>query len=42
MHLQRGGLPTITQRNNPVTLALWHMECEGYVEKNPNQGSWGV
>ncbi|MCE2400358.1 GIY-YIG nuclease family protein [Candidatus Poribacteria bacterium] len=33
-HLERGGLPTIAQRNNPVTLGLWHMKREGQADSS--------
>ena len=36
-HLERGGLPTIAQRNNPVTLGLWYMKRSGLAE-NPKPG----
>lgn len=33
-HLGRGGLPTIAQRNNPVTLGLWHLKREGQADSS--------
>ena len=33
-HLERGGLPTIAQRNSPVTLGLWHMKREGQADSS--------
>ncbi len=33
-HLGRGGLPTIAQRNHPVTLGLWHMKREGQADSS--------
>ena len=38
-HLERGGLPATTRRNNPVTLALWHMKREGQAN-NPSEDNW--
>ena len=38
-HRGRGGLPPTDQRNNPVTLALWHLKREGWAN-NPSGNNW--
>lgn len=40
-HKEKGGLPSIAQRNHPVTLALWNMKRDGMAE-NRTEGTWFI